>query len=127
MMVGNYGQIAYLLPKSNPAAGNTQRNADDEPNENQSQHSTERDSTAGTLGPHEQIKQEESAKDESRDQQGSHDDVALPGLAAKGLIGTCRHVPSNRTEEGVDQENGSSQESTIGGREETKKCECCQG
>lgn len=126
MMAGNYGQTAYLLSKSNPAAGNTQRDADDEPNENQSQHGTEWYSTAGTLGPHEQIKQEESAKDKSRDQQGSHDDVAPPGLAAEGLVDTCRHVSTNCTEEGVDQENGSSQESTVGGGEETKKCECCQ-
>lgn len=101
-MAGNYGQAAYLLSKPKPAAGNTQRNANDEPNEDQSQHGTERDSTAGTFGPHEQIKQEESAKDESRDQQGSHDNVTLPGLTTKGLVDTGRHVSANRTEESVD-------------------------
>lgn len=116
-------RISYLLAESNPATRHTQRNTDNEPDEEQGQHGAEGNGTTRALSPNKQVQQEEHAENEAGNQQRSHDDVALPSLASKGLVDTRRHVSTNGTKDGRNHENSSGQETTVGGGEKTKECE----
>lgn len=105
--------MTYRLLEPNPATSYTQRHTDDEPDQNQRKHCAEWHSTTRSLCPYEEVEEEEGAKDEPRNQQWSHDDVALPSLTAKGLVDSCRNVATNGTEKGRNQKDGGSQEATI--------------
>lgn len=99
--------VTYRLLESKPATGNAQRNADDEPDQDQCQHGAKGHGAARALGPDEKVEQEESAEDKSGNQQWGHNDVAFPGFAAKGLVYSCRHVSTNGTEQSRNQEDRS--------------------
>lgn len=117
-------RITHCLPEPNPATNKTQWHADDEPDYNQRKHGTKGHSTTGSLGPDKQIKEEERAEYDSRNQQRGHDNVALPSLATKGLVCSRRNIATDRAKHSRYQEDGGCQKATIGRRQKTEEREC---
>lgn len=88
----------YLRLETKPAASQTKGNADDEPNQHEGNHRHERNSATRPLSPDKEVQQEEEGEHKARDEQRSHDYIALPCLAAEGLVSTGRHISTNETE-----------------------------
>jgi hypothetical protein len=113
------------LFESQPAASHTQRHRNDEPDNDNYKHSSERHCARSPATPHEQVEEEEDGEDETRKRKRRADEAEFPGLAVKELVSPGRHIATHEAEKSIKDNDDSAKGAAVARREETKKSECC--
>lgn len=99
---GEFKDENYSMLEAYPATCEAERNTNDKPDTQNNEHGREWHCATRSLGPQEEVEQEESSEDNSRNHDGRHGNILLPLLTAERLVDARGDIATDEAEDSIE-------------------------
>ena len=125
-LVGSDGMLDSRLAETKVGSDDTERQRDQSPECQNSNHTTEWNSTRRVGSDQEEVESKELTKNDTREQHGGQSNVSLPCFTSVHLVYSSRNKAGNASENHEEDDHNGSQGTTVRWGKETKDSKDCR-